>query len=83
MNTGPVPAILDAQHPDGHWSRPGGGYAPSYTASLWQIIFLAELRAEGSDPHVRKGSEYLLENIIAENGGFAMDRRPVPSSVVH
>lgn len=24
MTTGPIPAILGAQHPDGYWARPGG-----------------------------------------------------------
>ena len=32
MATGPVPAILDAQYPDGFWMKAGGGYSPSNTA---------------------------------------------------
>ena len=35
MSTGPVPAILDAQHPDGYWARPGGGYTPQCRATIW------------------------------------------------
>jgi hypothetical protein len=83
MQTGPVPAILEAQHADGYWARPGGGYAPSYMATIWQIIFLAELGATKSDERVRRGCEYLLGHNIAANGGFAINPRPVPSGVVH
>jgi hypothetical protein len=81
--TGPVPAILEGQHPDGYWARPGGGHAPSYTATVWQIIFLAELGASRSDERVQRGCDYLLDHMVAANGGFAMNPRPVPSSVVH
>ena len=28
MSTGPVPDILAAQEPDGHWSKSGPGYSP-------------------------------------------------------
>lgn len=28
MTTGPIPAILDAQHPEGYWVKPGAGYSP-------------------------------------------------------
>jgi hypothetical protein len=83
MTLGPVPAILDAQHPDGYWVKPGGGYTPSYRATLWQIIFLAELGADPTDERVQRGCEYLLEHSISANGGFSMSQRPVPSSVVH
>ena len=83
MRMGPVPAILDAQHPDGYWARPGGGYSPSYRATFWQVIFLAELGANAGDERVRRGCEYLLSHAVAASGGFAMSQRPVPSSVVH
>jgi hypothetical protein len=83
MESGPVPAILDAQHSDGYWARPGGGHSPSYTVTIWQIIFLAEMGANGDDDRVQSGCDYLLNNIVATNGGFSMNPRPVPSSVVH
>ena len=83
MRTGPVPAILEAQHREGYWARPGGGYAPSYKATVWQIIFLAELGADPNDERVRRGCEYFLNHSVAANGGFAMNPRPTPSSVVH
>jgi hypothetical protein len=91
MTTGPVPAILDAQHPDGYWVKPGSGYAPKYRGTVWQIILLAELglvlsEVEGADPsgeRVRRGCEYLLNHSIAANGAFSAYKKPVPSGSIH
>jgi hypothetical protein len=83
MCSGPVPKILDAQQPEGYWAKPGGGHSPSYQVTVWQIIFLAELGADPNDERVRWGCEYFLNHSVAANGGFAMNPRPVPSSVVH
>jgi hypothetical protein len=91
MTTGPVPAILDAQYPDGYWVKPGGGYSPKYRSTVWQIILLAELglvlsSVEGADPadeRVRRGCEYLLNHSIAANGAFSVYRKPVPSGSMH
>jgi hypothetical protein len=83
MTLGPVPTILDAQYTDGYWVKPGGGHSPSYRATVWQIIFMAELGADPRDERAQRGCEYLLSHNIAANGAFAMSQRPVPSSVVH
>ena len=40
MTGGPIPVILGAQHPDGYWQRPGGGYG-KYHGTVWQIMLLA------------------------------------------
>lgn len=83
MSTGPVPAILNAQHPDGYWVKPGGGYTPSYRSTVWSVMYLAELGADPADPRVRRGCEYVLAHSIAANGGFSLSDRPVPSGVIH
>ena len=62
MATGPVPVMLAAQNPDGGWQRHGPGYSPKYTAVVWQVTFLAQLGADGSDPRVRRACEYVLEH---------------------
>jgi len=82
MTTGPVPAILDAQYPDGYWVKPGGGYSPKYRGTVWQIIFLAELGADPADERVRRGCEYVLSNSIASNGAFSALQKPVPSGSI-
>ena len=82
MATGPVPAILDAQYPEGYWVKPGGGYSPKYRSTVWQIIFLAELGADPADERVRRGCEYLLSHSIAANGAFSVYQKPVPSGAI-
>ena len=82
MSTGPVPAILDSQYPDGYWVKPGGGYSPKYRGTVWQILFLAELGADPADERVQRGCEYLLGHSIAANGAFSCLQRPVPSGSI-
>ena len=82
MTSGPVPAILDAQHPVGYWVKPGGGYSPKYRSTIWQIIFLAELGADAGDARVQRGCEYVLEHSIAANGAFSCYQKPVPSCAI-
>jgi hypothetical protein len=41
----PARAILDAQYPAGYWIKPDRGYSPRYKATIWQLIFLADLGA--------------------------------------
>ncbi len=83
MTRGPVPIILENQHPAGYWAKPGGGHSPSYQVTVWQIIFLAELGADPSDERVQQGCDYFMGHSMAANGAFAMNQPPVPSSVVH
>jgi hypothetical protein len=42
----PARDILLAQYPQGYWMHPGIGYSPRYRATLWQILFLAQLGME-------------------------------------
>jgi hypothetical protein len=88
MRAGPIAAILDAQHPDGYWVKPGPGYAPKYTGTVWQVIFLDQLGADGTDSRVQRACEYLLSHTQAESGGFgassfAKSSSPPSSCVIH
>ena len=71
MTNGPIPAILAEQSPDGYWVKPGSGYSPKYQGSVWQIIFLAQMGADGDDPRVQTGCDYILTHNPAPNGGFS------------
>jgi hypothetical protein len=83
MRSGPVPAILRAQAPEGYWGKPGGSYSPKYRSTIWQVIWLAELGADPADPRVRRGCEYVLAHSMASNGAFSFNQKPVPSGSVH
>jgi len=81
MRTGPIPAILDAQYPAGYWVKPGPGYSPKYRATLWQVLFLAQLGADGRDERVRRAVEYVFAHAQAPNGAFSTNGRP--SGAIH
>jgi hypothetical protein len=76
MRTGPVPAILDAQYPDGYWIKPGPVYSPKYRGTVWQVLFLAQLGTDGQSERVRRAAEYVFEHGQAQSGAFAMNGRP-------
>jgi hypothetical protein len=68
-----VPEILSAQHQEGYWVKPGSGYGPKYQGTVWQIIFLAQLGADGADSRVKAGCEYVIKHNTAKSGGFSMN----------
>lgn len=73
MSTGPVPVILAAQDEEGYWVEPGAGYYPKYRGTVWSIIFLAQLGADGADPRMQVGCEYILKHAVSPYGGFSAD----------
>jgi hypothetical protein len=79
MGTGPVPAILDAQYPDGYWIKPGPGYSPKYRSTLWSVLFLAQLGADGRDERIRRAVDHVFAHAQAANGAFACNGRPSTS----
>jgi hypothetical protein len=83
MQSGPVPAILDAQQADGSWSPSGPGYAPKYRGTVWSVTFLAMLGADDRHPGVRAGGDYVLDHSRARSpyGGFSINA--TPSMTIH
>ncbi len=77
MDSGPVPLILDAQYPAGYWVKPGPGYSPKYRSTLWQIILLAQLGADGRDERIQRAVEYALTRARTAYGAFSCNARPV------
>jgi hypothetical protein len=83
MQSEPVRKILAAQKPEGYWLKPGSGYSGKYRSTSWQILFLAELGADGRNKQVRRGVEYYLEHAQATHGGFSAAQNVAPSLAVH
>jgi hypothetical protein len=84
----PVKDILEAQHRDGYWVKPGHGYSPKYRSTVWQVMFLDQLGADGGDARVRAACEYVLAHTQAPNGGFGYSAQwdaahPANSVVIH
>jgi hypothetical protein len=75
LESQPVRTILDAQYPDGYWIAPGIGYSPKYKASVWQLIFLAQLGAPASKA-VERAVEWLFRDNQRPDGHFVASRSP-------
>jgi hypothetical protein len=72
MKTGIVPAILTKQKQEGYWDEPERFYTAKYKGTVWQLLMLAELGADGSDDRIRKACEFILSfSQDLESGGFA------------
>ncbi len=76
MKTGPVPVILAAQAEEGYWVKPGPGYSPKYQSTLWSLLFLAQLGADGRDEQVRRAVEYVFDHAQTEAGAFSCSGTP-------
>jgi hypothetical protein len=88
MRADPIAGILAAQHPDGWWEKPGPGYGPKYTGTIWNLIFLEQMGVDGNHPQVRKAAEYVMRWCPTSAGGFGcsgsgIERNPPPSTVIH
>jgi hypothetical protein len=89
MASPPIAPILAAQDPSGWWVKPGPGYAPKYTGTVWSLIVLEQLGADGADPRISAACDYVLAHTHVPGGGFGCsgthraDRPPPPSSVYH
>jgi hypothetical protein len=72
MKTGLVSTLLSKQHKDGYWDLPDRFYTAKYKGTVWQLLILAELGADGTDPSVKKACEFILRySQDVESGGFA------------
>ncbi|HVN57166.1 MAG TPA: hypothetical protein VMT63_02610 [Bacteroidales bacterium] len=74
MKSGIVPGILRAQGEGGTWEVPARFYTGKYRSTVWQLIILAEMGADGSDPRIKKACEFILENSRdRESSGFSLN----------
>jgi hypothetical protein len=62
MTTGVIPAILSKQEAGGYWGQSERFYIDKYKGTVWQMMILAELGADGQDERVKKMAEFILEN---------------------
>ncbi len=75
MGTDVVRRIMAAQRDDGHWAEPDRFYRDKYHGTVWQLILLAALGADGADDAVRAGCEAVLrDGQHRESGAFGFDR---------
>jgi hypothetical protein len=88
MRCDPIAATLAAQSPEGWWVKPGPGYAPKYTGTVWSLIFLDQLGADPADRRIQRACDYVLRMTPTTSGGLGCsgshkESAPPPSSVLH
>ena len=77
MNAGPVPIILFKQNGDGYWETVEGFYDTKYRGTVWQLLVLAELYADGNENRIERAAEFILNwSQERESGGFASRGSP-------
>ena len=70
---GVVPRILAKQKEEGYWEDSRNFYTAKYKGTVWQLMILAELGADGKDDRIRNACEFILANSQdIESGGFSM-----------
>jgi len=74
---GPIATILAQMNEAGFWVKPGPGYLPTYRATVWSAILLAQLGASISeDERVGRACGYLLAHALTQGGQFSMSGAP-------
>jgi len=74
---GPIAQVLANMQKEGYWVRPGAGYNPKYTGSVWSLILLSQLGATLKlDGRISKACDYLLDHALTENGQFSVNGLP-------
>ena len=80
MEVGPVPKILAKQNPDGSWEVPEDFYSRTkYRGTVWNLIVLAELRADPEDAKVNAACEFVMKWSQDRSSGaasFSTDSSP-------
>jgi hypothetical protein len=64
-------------HPEGYWVKPGAGYLPKYTSTVWSVILLAHLGADlKMDGRIATAVTYVLEHNLTKDGHFTVNGLP-------
>lgn len=75
MARGPVPRILAEQDEIGAWDKPDSFYTAKFRGTVWQLITLAQLMADGTDSRIQRACRSILDcSQDRQSGGFSMHR---------
>jgi hypothetical protein len=74
---GPIAQVLAKMENEGYWEKPGAGYYPKYTGTVWSVILLAQLGASSKiDNRISTACSYLLDHTLTEAGQFTVNGLP-------
>ena len=74
---GQIAQVLAKMKKEGYWEKPGAGYSPKYTGTVWSLILLAQLGASlKTDNRIATACSYVLEQALTEGGQFSVNGPP-------
>ena len=74
---GPIAKVLDKMQPEGYLEKPGHGYYPKYSGTVWSVILLAQLGASPEiDSRIATACSYVLDNTLTKGGHFTVNGLP-------
>ena len=74
---GPIAEVLAKMDKEGFWVKPGAGYYPKYTGTVWSVILLAQLGASiEMDKRIGTAVSYILEHNLTKDGHFTINGLP-------
>ncbi len=74
---GPITEVLAQMDKEGYWERPGAGYFPLYTGTVWAVILLAQLGATiDMDRRIATAVNYILDHSLTKYGHFTARGTP-------
>ncbi|MBN2463394.1 MAG: nitrogen fixation protein NifH [Dehalococcoidia bacterium] len=74
---GPIADVLAQMNKEGYWEKPGAGYSPKYTGTVWSIILLSQLGASiEMDERIATACSYVLEHTLTRDGHFTINGSP-------
>jgi hypothetical protein len=75
--SGPIAKVLAQMQSEGYWTKPGAGYSPKYTGTVWSLILLAQLGADcRMDQRLQKACQYYLDHALSDNGQVSYNGSP-------
>jgi hypothetical protein len=74
---GPISQVLAKMDRDGYWEKPGPGYSPKYTGTVWSVILLSQMGASiKEDQRIETACSYLLEHTLLNEGQLTVNGLP-------
>ena len=74
---GPIAQVLANMEKEGYWIKPGAGYNPKYTGTVWSIILLSQLGASiKMDGRLVTAGSNVLEHTLTKDGQFTINGAP-------
>jgi hypothetical protein len=75
--SGPIAEALSKMDKEGFWVKPGVGYFPMYTSTIWSVILLGQLGATiNMDDRIATACNYILDHSLTKQGHFSASGTP-------